>query len=154
MVPDEKSNGFHAFLRSRRSIRSFKSKPVPVEVLQRILETTICAPSAHNLQPWRFVVLSSAKAKLRLAEAIAGKFRQDMTTDGVPETDIEARVRRTIRRAGEAPTIVVLFRDRKMVKHQPDEARERAEGLLGSQSVALAGLQLLLAAQAFGVCGQ
>ena len=143
----------HAFLCSRRSIRRFKSDPVPGEIVQRILETAICAPSAHNLQPWRFVVLMSRETKLCLAEAIAGKFKQDMITDGIPEVDINARVGQTIRRAGEAPVIIVLCRDKTQVKSQPDAVRDQAEALLGVQSVALAGLQLLLAAHAEGLGG-
>ncbi|MGA2490088.1 MAG: nitroreductase family protein [Anaerolineales bacterium] len=147
------NDDLHAFLRSRRSIRHFKPDHVPGEIVQRILETAICAPSAHNLQPWRFVVLTSNETKLDLAEAIAGKFQQDMTTDGFPEADIQARVGQTIRRAGEAPVIVILCRDRTMIKPQPDAVRERAEALMGVQSVALAGLQLLLAAHAEGLGG-
>jgi nitroreductase len=76
-----------------------------------------------------------------------------MTTDGFPEADIQARVGQTIRRAGEAPVIVILCRDRTMIKPQPDAVRERAEALMGVQSVALAGLQLLLAAHAEGLGG-
>jgi coenzyme F420-0:L-glutamate ligase/coenzyme F420-1:gamma-L-glutamate ligase len=143
----------HAFLRSRRSIRHFKSDLVPAGIVQRILETTICAPSAHNLQPWRFVVLTSAAAKSRLVEAIAARFRHDMLVDGVPEADIQARVKRTVRRAGRAPVIVILCRDKTQVKPQPDLLRQQEEALMGTQSVALAGLQLLLAAHAEGLGG-
>jgi coenzyme F420-0:L-glutamate ligase/coenzyme F420-1:gamma-L-glutamate ligase len=146
-------NDFHTLLRSRRSIRLFKKEPISSEILQRILETALCAPSAHNLQPWRLVILISPKAKLHLAEAIACKFRQDMVTDGVPELAIEARVRRTIRRALEAPIIIILCRDKTQVRPQPDPFRKQAEGLMGIQSVAMAGLQLLLAAHAEGLGG-
>jgi F420 biosynthesis protein FbiB-like protein len=143
----------YAFLRSRRSIRRFKPDPVPTDIVQRILETAICAPSAHNLQPWRFAILTSAEAKLRLVEAITARFRQDMIADNVPETDIQARVERTVRRAGEAPVIVVLCRDTTQVKPQPDVLRQQEEVLMSTQSVALAGLQLLLAAHAEGLGG-
>ena len=143
----------YAFLRSRRSIRRFKPDPVPTDIVQRILETAICAPSAHNLQPWRFAILTSAEAKLRLVEAITARFRQDMIADNVPETDIQARVERTVRRAGEAPVIVVLCRDTTQVKPQPDVLRHQEEVLMSTQSVALAGLQLLLAAHAEGLGG-
>ncbi len=153
MIPDEIKNEFHAFLRSRRSIRSFKSDAVPDEVLQRILETTICAPSAHNMQPWRFVVLTNASAKSHLADAIVKKFRQDMIFDGVLEPEIDARVGQTIRRAKEAPIIIVLCREKKLVKPQPDDVRQQAEALMGAQSVAQAGLQLLLATHAEGLGG-
>jgi F420 biosynthesis protein FbiB-like protein len=143
----------HAFLRSRRSIRRFKPDPVPSDCLQRILETGMYAPSAHNLQPWRFAVVTSTAAKACLAEAITARFRQDMLAGGVPEEDILARVKRTVRRAAEAPVIVVLCRDTTTVKPQPDLFLEQEEALMGAQSVALAGLQLLLAAHAEGLGG-
>jgi coenzyme F420-0:L-glutamate ligase/coenzyme F420-1:gamma-L-glutamate ligase len=149
----EMKNDLHAFLRSRRSIRSFNTDPVPHEILQRILETTICAPSAHNLQPWRLVVLTDPSSKLHLAEAVAGKFRKDMVTDGITERVIKSRVRKTIRRALDAPIIIVLCRNKTNVKPQPDPVREQAEGHMGVQSVAMAGLQLLLAAHAEGLGG-
>jgi nitroreductase len=50
------SEVLHTFLRSRRSIRRFKPDPIPGEMIQRFLENAEYAPSAHNLQPWRFVL--------------------------------------------------------------------------------------------------
>jgi coenzyme F420-0:L-glutamate ligase / coenzyme F420-1:gamma-L-glutamate ligase len=147
------TDDLHTFLRSRRSIRRFRPDPVPEAVLQRILETATYAPSAHNKQPWRFVVLSNTEAKSRLAKAITDKFRHDMVTDGTPETEIQARVERTVRRANEAPAIIILCRDVTQADPQPDAARQLAEGTMGTQSVALAGLQLLLATHAEGLGG-
>ena len=142
-----------AFLRSRRSVRRFKPDPVPPATIQHILETAQYAPSAHNLQPWRFAVITSVEAKSRLAEAISARFRQDLLLDGVPEDDIQARVRRTIRRTSQAPVIVILCRDVTQVKPQPDLLAEQEEAMMATQSVALAGLQLLLAAHAEGLGG-
>jgi F420 biosynthesis protein FbiB-like protein len=149
MIKDD----LHAFLRSRRSIRRFKSDPVSLDCIQRILETGIYAPSAHNLQPWRFAVITSNAAKKLLAETITGRFRQDMVIEGVPEADIQARVNRTVRRTIEAPVIIVLCRDTTQVKSQPDPLLQHKEAYMGIQSVALAGLQLLLAAHADGLGG-
>jgi len=143
----------HTLLRSRRSVRCFRPDPVPEAVLQRIIETATYAPSAHNKQPWRFVVLTSIAAKSRLSKAITGKFRIDMLADGIPEAEIRDRVERTARRANEAPVIIVLCRDLTQVNPQPDAIRKKAEATMGTQSVALAGLQLLLAAQAEGLGG-
>jgi coenzyme F420-0:L-glutamate ligase / coenzyme F420-1:gamma-L-glutamate ligase len=147
------TDDLHAFLRTRRSIRRFKPDPVPAESLTRILETGLYAPSAHNLQPWRFAVVISPAAKSCLAEAITARFRQDMLAEGVPEDEIQARVTRTIRRAAEAPAIVILCRDTTTVKPQPNLLLGQAEVQMGTQSVALAGLQLLLAAHAEGLGG-
>jgi len=143
----------HTFLRSRRSIRRFKADPVQTECIQRILETATYAPSAHNLQPWCFVVLTNPAAKLHLAEAITARFRQDMVIEGVPEADIQARIARTIRRSVEAPVIIILCRDTTRVKSQPDAFLQKNEVVMGTQSVALAGLQMLLAAHAEGLGG-
>ena len=45
-------------IRERRSIRSFRSDPVPDEVIHQMLEAARLAPSGSNRQPWRFIVLS------------------------------------------------------------------------------------------------
>lgn len=53
----------------RRSIRRFDPHPIPRGELEEILEVVRRAPSAFNLQPWRFVVAESPEARARLAEA-------------------------------------------------------------------------------------
>ena len=46
---------------TRRSIRHFKSDPIPQDILARILNAGIMAPSGKNRQPWRFVVVREDK---------------------------------------------------------------------------------------------
>ena len=144
---------FHDFLRTRRSIRRFKPDPVPAAVIELVLETATYAPSAHNKQPWRFVVITTPEIKTRLAEAITARFRADMSTDGTPAAEVQARVERTIRRTNEAPLVIVVCRDVTQVKPQLDATRQQAEAAMGMQSVAMVGLQLLLAAHAEGLGG-
>ena len=43
---------------SRRSVRQFLDKPVPLEVLQRVLTTAQMSPSGGNTQPWNAVMLT------------------------------------------------------------------------------------------------
>lgn len=43
---------------TRRSIRRFESKPVEPEKIERILKAGMQAPSAHNMQPWEFMVVT------------------------------------------------------------------------------------------------
>lgn len=51
---------FHELVASRKSVRGYDpSRPVPQEVLARILEAGRLAPSAKNLQPFKFLVVSS-----------------------------------------------------------------------------------------------
>ena len=45
----------------RKSIRAFKSDPVPAETLKKIVEGALHAPSASNSQPWELAIVSGAK---------------------------------------------------------------------------------------------
>lgn len=141
-------NSAHEFLRTRRSIHRFKSAPVPDSVIERILTTATFAPSAHNLQPWRFVIVKNRDARSRLALALTTKMRADMQAEGAPESEIEARAARSLHRIDEAPTIILLCRDLTDVRADMPE-----EAMMAIQSVAAAGLQLLLAAHAEGLGG-
>jgi len=138
----------HNFLRTRRSVRRFKPDPVPAPVIERILETATYAPSAHNLQPWRFVVVADVSAKNRLGQALTDKMRADMTAESVPESDIESRVARSLCRLDEAPVVILLCRDVTVIRKD-----EQEEITMAIQSVAAAGLQLMLAAHAEGLGG-
>jgi len=44
-------------IKSRKSIRGYKPIPVPKETLNQILEIAVHAPSAMNIQPWKFTIL-------------------------------------------------------------------------------------------------
>ena len=48
---------FHQLKRSRRSIRRYKPEPLPLEVLKRIVDDARFAPSARNVQSWRFIIV-------------------------------------------------------------------------------------------------
>lgn len=56
-------------IKKRRSVRSYKPEPVPEDKLKRILEAARLAPSAHNAQDWKFVVVGDAKKRKELAKA-------------------------------------------------------------------------------------
>jgi nitroreductase len=56
-------------IKTRKSIRAYKKDPVPKELLAKILEAAIWAPSGSNVQPWEFTVLQG-KDKELLVEAI------------------------------------------------------------------------------------
>lgn len=56
-------------LRGRRSIRRFLPAPVEPEKLRACLEAARIAPSAHNVQPWRFIVVDEPDLKERLTSA-------------------------------------------------------------------------------------
>ena len=55
-------------IQSRRSIRKFKTDPVPEEAVRKLLEAASLAPSGTNLQPSRFIVIRSEEARTKLRE--------------------------------------------------------------------------------------
>ncbi|MEF8846879.1 MAG: nitroreductase family protein [Candidatus Paceibacterota bacterium] len=58
----------------RRSVREYKNQEVPSEKLNKILKAAQMAPSAHNDQPWKFVVVEKEITKEKLAEAAQQSF--------------------------------------------------------------------------------
>jgi coenzyme F420-0:L-glutamate ligase/coenzyme F420-1:gamma-L-glutamate ligase len=148
---DSRSLGLHYFLRSRRSVRRFLDQPVPGDILHRILETAGWSPSAHNRQPWRFAVLVSPERKTCLAEAMGADFRHDLLADQIAPEQVEVFVTRSRQRILEAPVVVILCLDPSDGDPYPDARRQKAEYLMGVQSVSLAGGTLLLAAHAEGL---
>jgi len=60
---------FYEVLRTRRSIRKYKDKPVEKDKIDRILEAVRLAPSAKNIQPWHFLVIRDESARRALHEA-------------------------------------------------------------------------------------
>jgi coenzyme F420-0:L-glutamate ligase / coenzyme F420-1:gamma-L-glutamate ligase len=138
----------HTILRARRSVRRFKTDLIPAPVIQRIIETATYAPSAHNLQPWRFAVVTSSVVRTRLGQALTAKMVADMNAAGAPESEIEMRLRRSMRRLNEAPVVILHCRDVTDIRQDEPE-----EITMAVQSVAACGLQLLLAAHAEGLGG-
>lgn len=53
-------------IQARRSIRKFKSDSVPEEYISELIEAGRLAPSGTNLQPTRYVIIKSAKARAQL----------------------------------------------------------------------------------------
>jgi nitroreductase len=57
------TNDLFEIIRTTRSMRRLKPDPVPNELIRKILEAGVCAPSGGNMQRWRFVVIRDAKIK-------------------------------------------------------------------------------------------
>jgi len=53
----------------RKSVRKFKSDPIPDDHLYRILETAHQAPSGGNRQPWKFIVIKDSERRKQIAAA-------------------------------------------------------------------------------------
>lgn len=141
------------FLRSRRSIRRFKPDVAPDSVLSDILYTATFAPSAHHRQPWRFAVIKDSSTKKHLADEMANAFENDLRQDNLAQEEIQKLIARSKSRINNAPVVILLCLDMTDMNPYQDKKRKRAEFLTAVQSVANAGMQLLLAAHAEGLGG-
>ncbi len=144
-------DALYAIIESRRSVRRYTEQPIAPELVQRLLKAAIWAPSAHNRQPWRFVVLSSAEARCKLAAAMGERLRADLTADGAAPELIERDVSRSYSRISGAPVAILVCLSMADMDRYPDERRSEAEYIMAVQSVAMAAQNLLLAAHAEGL---
>lgn len=56
-------------MRTRRSVRHFSDRPIPLETIKNIVMTASSAPSGANKQPWKFIIIQDVeiKRKIRIA---------------------------------------------------------------------------------------
>jgi coenzyme F420-0:L-glutamate ligase / coenzyme F420-1:gamma-L-glutamate ligase len=142
---------FKRLLMTRRSIRRYQPAPIDADVLDRILEAGTWAPSAHNRQPWRFVVLTLDSERAALASAMGERLRAARLADGDDPDDVESDVSRSQARITGSAAAIVAFLTMEDMDSYPDPKRAEAERLMGVQGVAMAVQNILLAAHAEGL---
>ncbi len=98
-------------------------------------------------------MITSPAVKMQLVEAMAQDFERDLLRDGVSPEKIQAQIKRSKERITAAPAAILLCLDMSEMDSYPDEKRQQAERTMAVQSVAAAGLQLLLGAHAEGLGG-
>ncbi|MDX1688178.1 MAG: nitroreductase family protein, partial [Candidatus Promineifilaceae bacterium] len=72
----ERAAEFYAAMRSRRTVRHFSDRPVPLDVVKQCLRTAGTAPNGANLQPWTFVVVSDPAVKRQIRQAAEAEERE------------------------------------------------------------------------------
>lgn len=140
----------HVLIRNRRSVRRYRPDAVPDDLLRRLIETASWAPSAHNRQPWRFVIPDS-DAKSRLARAMADRLIAERSADGDDPADIADDAARSVARIDGAPAVLLVCLTLADMDRYGDARRTAAERTMAIQSTAMAVQNLLLAAHAEGL---
>jgi F420 biosynthesis protein FbiB-like protein len=142
---------FWRIVRTRRSIRRYQPQPVAEATLLALLEAARWAPSAHNRQPWRFCVVTTAAVKQELSRRMSERWRQDLGGDGLDPQFIERRVAASHARLTLSPALIVPSLTMEDMDVYSDVQRNQAEYIMAVQSVALACQNLLLAAHDAGL---
>jgi len=147
----DKLSLFKELALSRRSLRIYDERSISKRLLQQILTISTWAPSAHNRQPWRFAVVTEKSRQEQLAKAMGERLRTDLEADGVPNAVIQKDTNRSYERITGAPVLICLCMSMVDMDRYPDEKRNDSERTMATQSVAMAGQNLLLAAHAAGL---
>jgi nitroreductase len=58
---EERTVDLYEAIKGRRSVRKFKSTPVPKDLIEKIFEVSLWAPSGMNRQNWKFFVLAGER---------------------------------------------------------------------------------------------
>lgn len=118
-------------IQRRRSIRKFLDRPVEREKVEACVEASRLAPSADNVQPWRFLVVDDPELRGRLGEAAF------------------SGIYRICRFVAKAPVVIVIL------AHPDVVANKLGKAVQGTQyyllDIGIAGEHLVLAATEMGL---
>ena len=124
---------FEQLLATQRAVRHFDGREVEDGVIEKVLKAATRAPSARNIQPWRFIVVREPATKAALGK-IFDELGQQLYGGGAPERTPW----------GEVPVLIVVCAE------NPFGTTEAGATALGA-SIFPAVQNLLLAAHALGL---
>jgi nitroreductase len=127
-------SAFLNLCRARRSVRRFADRPVERDRIELCLEAARRAPSADNLQPWRFLVYDDTEKKSKLAEAVF--------------TGVYA----ASRKFADAPVLVALLIKENLLVNQAAGAIQGTQWQLVDAGIAGEHFVLAAAEQGLGTC--
>ena len=137
---------FENILRSRRSYKfEFSDRKVNKALIKESIELARWAPSAHNGQLWRYIIMEQGNLRENLIEDMNNKLKNDLLVDGRSEDFIHKKIEKTKINFLSSPYLILLCLDTKELEKYSDSEREKNEYIMGVQSVSASATYLLLA---------
>lgn len=126
-------------IKARRSIRKYKTDPVDNKTVELVLEAARWAPSWHNEQCWRFIVVRDGSIKAELANTLIKRKRDDTLVDNPSAEAIKG-----------APTVIVACAELEKSGYEKGKpVTDKGDWYMFD--VALAMQNLVLAAHSLGL---
>lgn len=140
-------------IRLRRSIRRFSDRAVSREDITRLLEAARWAPSNHNRQPWRFLVIEDKHQINQLAETVSRGLSEKLKSLPEAAAAYASEFTHYATFFSNAPVLLVVLHKQPVSVSAPLLVGLKNSDLISGEplSVAMAVQNLLLAAQALGL---
>lgn len=135
---------FYELIESRKSIRKYKTTPIPKELVEKILSAGMHAPSGKNRQNWRFFVLEGKKRDeyLKLSQ------KSWLGIKDILEKRLKPSLYQFTERffftLGDAPIVVLCY--------SYNDEEERYHTSIGSVYMAVENMNLAAVAEGLGCC--
>lgn len=138
-------------IKDRRSIRKYDGREVPREMLEQIIAAGLCAPSAKNRQPWKFIVVTNNAKRDALLEMECGLEREKreplLPESAVSITDAE----HTLKVMGQSAAVIFVMNTLGVELSRTLTVDERVYEICNAQSIGAAVQNMSLAAVELGL---
>jgi coenzyme F420-0:L-glutamate ligase/coenzyme F420-1:gamma-L-glutamate ligase len=140
------------YLKNRRSYKiPFEKTTVKRELIEECIKVSQWAPSAHNSQPWRYIILDDLDMRTKLINEMNAILRKDLENDGKSESFIDGKINSTRTQFLNAPVLILVCMDKAVLENYSNDERNENEFVLGVMSVASSITYLLISFQKYGL---
>lgn len=141
-----KSEVLNDIIKSRRTIRKYKSGKLSLDLIEKILEAGCWAPSVHNVQPWKFVVVNNDETISSIYEIMVEKEKTLLAGFNIV-------MKETAKCIVGCPCLIAVYADNSIIKKfsRLGEPYKSIVNICEIQSVSFAMENIMLSAHAAGL---
>ncbi len=104
-------DAFLDLVKKRRSIRHYKTDPVPEDAIEKIIEAARWAPSGFNSQLWEFVVVKDPALRAQIAAIITDVLQQVLKKPAAAKEGDTGQGKKLVMGWQKAPVFILVFGD-------------------------------------------